>query len=70
LSVVALSLPLVVAEASQGTPAPRCVREPATMVGTSGDDHLTGTAGDDVIDSGAGNDTITGAGGNDLICGT
>lgn len=47
---------------------PKCMGEPATIVGTAGDDQLSGTAGDDVIVGRGGNDTIYGRGGDDIIC--
>ncbi len=45
-----------------------CHGEPATMVGTNGDDHLFGTAGKDVVVALAGKDFISTFGGNDHIC--
>lgn len=41
----------------------------ASIVGTSGDNHLVGTDGADVIAGLGGNDTIEGFGGNDIVCG-
>ncbi len=50
--------------------APRwCAGSRVTIVGTSGDDHLTGTRGADVIDGLAGSDVINGLQGDDTICG-
>ncbi len=50
--------------------APReCMGEPATIIGTTGDDVLRGTSGRDVISAGPGNDIIFGYNGDDLICG-
>ena len=46
-----------------------CDGQPATVVGTSGDDVLTGTKGPDVIAGLSGDDRIDGLGGADLICG-
>lgn len=46
-----------------------CFGEPATIIGTEGDDTLVGTSGNDVIVGLGGNDIIIGKGGNDLICG-
>ena len=40
-----------------------------TIVGTSGDDHITGTRRADVIDGLAGSDVINGLQGDDIICG-
>jgi Ca2+-binding RTX toxin-like protein len=45
-----------------------CAGYVATVVGTSGDDHLVGTAGPDVFAAAAGNDTITARGGDDIVC--
>jgi VCBS repeat-containing protein len=49
--------------------APTCLGLEATIVGTSGADHIRGTRGNDVIDGLGGNDRIIGGGGNDVICG-
>jgi hypothetical protein len=38
---------------------------PATILGTTGDDHLTGTAGNDRLDGISGNDTLDGGAGTD-----
>src|SRR5688572_27928976 len=46
-----------------------CFGEPATIVGTDGDDDLTGTSGRDVIVGLGGDDDIWGAYGDDLLCG-
>ena len=52
------------------TTTPTCFGQPATIVGTPGDDYLEGTPGDDVIHGLGGNDTIEELwGGDDLICG-
>jgi Ca2+-binding RTX toxin-like protein len=54
------------------TPTPTkasCAGNPATIVGTPGNDRLIGTSGRDVIAGLGGNDKIIGAAGNDLICG-
>ncbi len=48
---------------------PECRNEPATVVGTQGDDDLIGTSGRDVIVGLRGNDRILGLGGDDLLCG-
>lgn len=45
-----------------------CMGERATIVGTSGDDHLAGTPGRDVIVALQGNDTVEAHDGDDLIC--
>lgn len=49
--------------------AQTCDGQPATIIGTAGDDDLNGTAGDDIIVGLGGNDRIDGRDGNDLICG-
>jgi uncharacterized repeat protein (TIGR01451 family) len=49
--------------------APLCLGQPATIIGTPGDDTLNGTPGNDVIVGRSGNDRIDGRGGNDKICG-
>lgn len=46
-----------------------CFGQPATLIGTNGDDRLEGTSGNDVIVGLRGNDYIIGGGGDDLICG-
>jgi Ca2+-binding RTX toxin-like protein len=52
------------------TAAPaKCFGEPATIVGTSGDDRIRGTNGHDVIVTRDGADTVRGRGGFDSICG-
>jgi Ca2+-binding RTX toxin-like protein len=53
----------VASAAAQG-----CAEQPATIVGTAGDDVIDGTAGDDVIVGLAGDDLIRGRGGSDVIC--
>ena len=45
-----------------------CKGQPATVVGTSGNDTLTGTSARDVIAGLGGNDRISALGGNDLVC--
>lgn len=46
-----------------------CAGNPATIVGTAGNDVLTGTSRRDVVAGLGGSDRINGLGGNDLICG-
>ena len=46
-----------------------CHGRTATVVGTSGNDHLHGTPGDDVIVGLGGDDRIRGGGGDDVLCG-
>src|SRR6266566_954924 len=48
---------------------PTCDAQPATIVGTAGNDVLRGTSGPDVIVGLGGNDVIDGLGGDDIICG-
>ncbi len=48
---------------------PSCNGHQATIIGTSGNDHLRGTAGPDVIVGLGGHDVIDGLAGNDIICG-
>ena len=55
--------------ASSSALAQTCNGQPATIIGTEGDDDISGTPGDDVIVGLGGNDRITGLAGNDLICG-
>jgi Ca2+-binding RTX toxin-like protein len=57
------------ASASAGATYPTCLGEPATIVGTDGNDHLTGTDGNDVIAALGGDDVVNGGGGLDMICG-
>jgi Ca2+-binding RTX toxin-like protein len=45
-----------------------CFGKIPTIVGTSGDDHISGTLGDDVIAGLGGNDVIFGRGGHDIVC--
>ena len=72
--LIVLSAALVVASvlvigASASTSWPSCLGEPATIVGTDGNDTINGTSGDDVIAALAGDDVVTSGGGSDLICG-
>ncbi len=46
-----------------------CGGQPATIVGTTGNDRLVGTPNADVIVGFGGADVIIGRGGNDIICG-
>jgi Ca2+-binding RTX toxin-like protein len=50
-------------------PPPTCKGNPATIVGTSGNDVRKGTSGEDVMVGLGGNDKLSGLAGNDLICG-
>jgi Arylsulfotransferase (ASST)/Bacterial Ig domain/Bacterial cadherin-like domain/RTX calcium-binding nonapeptide repeat (4 copies) len=60
----AFPLPLAGVSASGLT----CFGQPATIVGSEGNDQLGGTPGADVIVALAGDDKISAAGGRDLIC--
>jgi Ca2+-binding RTX toxin-like protein len=53
---------------STAATVPTCLGEPATKIGTPGDDTINAANDDDVIVGLGGNDTITGGGGFDLIC--
>src|SRR2546427_830527 len=64
LSAAAVS---VGAAGSTAATFPTCLGEPATKIGTPGDDTITATDDDDVIVGLGGNDTISGLGGPDLI---
>lgn len=75
LGVLAGLLTVAPAEHVAGQ-VPTCKGEPATIVGTPGDDHITGTdradvivglGGDDVIDGLTHRDVVCGNGGDDLI---
>lgn len=46
-----------------------CFGHKATIVGTSGNDHLVGTAARDIIVAGRGHDWVSARQGNDLVCG-
>jgi Ca2+-binding RTX toxin-like protein len=69
LSLLAAAAVSVGAAGSTAATFPTCQGEPATKIGTPGDDTITGTDDDDVIVGLGGNDTIVGGGGFDLICG-
>ena len=64
-ALVVAATPTVVA----GATIPECFGQPATIIGTAGDDVLVGTAGPDVIVGSAGIDKISGGRGDDRICG-
>jgi len=67
-AVLALLISLV-AVPTAGAGVPSCGGQPATEIGTGGDDVLRGTAGADVFLGRGGNDRLIGRGGNDLFCG-
>ena len=64
MTAMLLAVPSVGAAA-----APKCDGQPATIVGTPGDDVLRGTNGADVIHGLGGNDVIIGRRGADIVCG-
>lgn len=66
VSIALLGSLLALPNARAGVPT--CLGEPATRIGTRGDDVLRGTAGDDVIVGLRGNDRLVGRGGNDVFC--
>jgi Ca2+-binding RTX toxin-like protein len=51
------------------TGTPKCLGEPATLVGSAASEKITGSAGKDVIVARGGADTVVAGGGADLICG-
>jgi len=60
-----------VAASGASAPWPSCLGQPATIVGTDGNDTINGTANDDVIVGLGGDDTITTGGTDDfgdLVC--
>jgi Ca2+-binding RTX toxin-like protein len=76
LAVIGSSLVVVATAAAPGhagmshpADTPTCFGQPATIVGTEGNDSLLGGPGVDVIVGLGGADRIKGRGGNDLICG-
>ncbi|HEU5142679.1 MAG TPA: hypothetical protein VFU04_05925 [Solirubrobacterales bacterium] len=48
--------------------AATCAGQPATILGTGGDDRLVGTAGDDVVLARGGDDLVHTFRGHDLVC--
>ncbi len=68
LGVLAAAAVSVGGAGSTAATVPTCLGEPATKIGTPGDDTINATDDDDVIVGLGGNDTITGGGGFDLIC--
>ncbi|MCP3974413.1 MAG: peptidoglycan DD-metalloendopeptidase family protein [bacterium] len=74
--LVAVSGVLMVASLIAGLPTSveaaalvMCGGEPATIVGTPGDETIEGTSGPDVISGRGGDDVIRGLEGDDVICG-
>lgn len=71
VALAAASVVVLGASASAGgADYPSCFGEPATVLGTDGNDNLRGTAGDDVIVGLGGDDVIVSGGSDeaDLIC--
>lgn len=68
-AAVAVGLLFGAAPALGANTGPTCGGEPATIVGTTGNDEIRGTNGRDVIVGLGGDDTIRGLGGSDIICG-
>lgn len=67
--VLALTLAaLLTAPQVAAAAPPVCAGQPATIVGTSGDDDVFGTPGDDVVWLGPGDDRYDSSGGHDLVC--
>jgi Ca2+-binding RTX toxin-like protein len=66
---VALILATAGADDSHAAARPTCFGDPATTVGTDGNDVINGTSGDDVIVGLGGDDVINGLDGDDEICG-
>ena len=72
VGIASLAIDAFGAQPEEGRPEQAettCFGEPATIVGTSGDDNLTGTANNDVIVGLAGDDFIDGLDGDDKLCG-
>jgi serralysin len=71
LAVVLVTGSVLVLGASAASPWPTCFGEPATIVGTEGNDTINGTSGDDVIVALGGDDVVTSGGADeqDKICG-
>lgn len=67
--VLALMAALLTAPAGAGEEVPTCLGEPATIVGTDGDDELAGTPDRDVVWAGPGADTVRAGAGDDVVCG-
>jgi Ca2+-binding RTX toxin-like protein len=70
-ALAAAALVLGVSASSASAPWPTCLGEPATLVGTDGNDTITGTSGDDVIAVLGGDDVVVSGGSSDydLVCG-
>src|SRR5581483_6717925 len=69
LALVLYSLPVGALAPEAQAAGATCLGQPATIVGTNGNDIINGTNGDDVIAGLGGDDTINGLGGNDTIHG-
>jgi Ca2+-binding RTX toxin-like protein len=68
-ALAAAGLVLGISASASSAAWPTCLGEPATIVGTDGNDLISGTSDDDVIIGLAGDDQIRGNGGFDRICG-
>ena len=68
VAALTLLVALTTVAAAQADPH-ECYGQPATIVGTDGDDDLEGTDGDDVVVLLAGDDEFDGHDGNDIVCG-
>ena len=64
VTLMSLGLTAAVTTAPANADAPTCLGQPATIVGTAGNDVLRGTDGPDVIWAGAGYDDVKAYGGD------
>ncbi len=65
----AASSPITIIPAAFAQITTDCLGEPATIVGTEGNDNLVETPERDVIAALGGNDTVQALGGDDNVCG-
>ena len=65
----AASSPITIIPAAFAQITTDCLGEPATIVGTEGNDNLVETPQRDVIAALGGNDTVQALGGDDNVCG-
>lgn len=70
-ALAAAALIFGISSSVASAPWPTCLGEPATLVGTDGNDTITGTSGDDVIAALGGDDVVISGGSSDydLVCG-